>query len=56
MQLIHTTIRDVKLVKPTVFGDARGFFLETWHEEKFRAAGLELHFVQDNHSKSIRET
>ena len=56
MQLIHTTIRDVKLVKPTVFGDARGFFLETWHEEKFRAAGLELHFVQDNHSKSVRET
>ncbi len=40
------------VVKPTVFGDDRGFFMETWQREEFAAAGLALPFVQDNHSKS----
>lgn len=47
-------IPDVVLIKPRVFGDARGFFLETWQAERFSAAGLPLTFVQDNHSHSTR--
>ncbi len=47
-------ISDVKLVEPRVFGDERGFFLETWNEGVFREAGLELAFVQDNWSRSTR--
>jgi len=49
-------IPDVLLVTPHVFKDDRGFFMETWHERKFREQGLDLRFVQDNHSKSRRGT
>jgi dTDP-4-dehydrorhamnose 3,5-epimerase len=42
----------VKLIEPQVFGDARGYFLETWQEATYRAAGIEARFVQDNHSRS----
>ena len=52
MEFIPTRIPDVILVKPRVFGDARGFFMETWQERKFREAGIADHFVQDNHSRS----
>lgn len=45
-------IPELVLIKPTVFGDDRGFFMETWHEEEFAAAGIKEPFVQDNHSKS----
>jgi len=45
-------IQDVKLVRPDVIEDARGFFVETWHERKFAEQGLDVRFVQDNHSKS----
>src|SRR4051812_46569934 len=41
-----------KLLQPRVFGDARGFFMETWNAREFAAAGLDLQFVQDNHSRS----
>jgi dTDP-4-dehydrorhamnose 3,5-epimerase len=51
-----TAIPDVILVEPVVHGDHRGFFLETWHAGKFRQAGLDLAFVQDNHSGSVRHT
>jgi dTDP-4-dehydrorhamnose 3,5-epimerase len=51
-----TEIPDVILVEPRVFGDARGFFMETWHAHKFAEAGLEVAFVQDNHSRSARGT
>lgn len=44
------------LIEPQVFGDARGFFLETWQQEKFAAAGIDATFVQDNHSRSSRWT
>lgn len=47
-----TEIPDVILVKPKVFGDARGFFMETYKEEDFKAAGIDVKFVQDNHSFS----
>jgi dTDP-4-dehydrorhamnose 3,5-epimerase len=49
-----TELPDVILIEPAVFEDARGFFMETWHAEKFRAAGLDRAFVQDNHSGSVR--
>jgi len=42
------------LFRPKVFGDARGFFLESWNRQKFAAAGLDTDFVQDNHSRSSR--
>ena len=52
MKIIDTKIPDVKIIEPDVFGDERGFFMETWHEEKFAELGLSLNFVQDNHSRS----
>ncbi len=56
MEFEPTAIPDVVLIRPKVFGDARGFFLESWEERKFAAAGLEAKFVQDNHSRSTRNT
>jgi dTDP-4-dehydrorhamnose 3,5-epimerase len=54
MQIEETKIPGVLVVTPKVFGDERGFFLETYHKEVFQQAGIEPEFVQDNHSKSIR--
>jgi dTDP-4-dehydrorhamnose 3,5-epimerase len=54
VEFVPTRIPEVVLIKPRVFGDARGFFFETWHERKFAAAGIAGHFVQDNHSHSTR--
>ena len=56
MQFIQTTIPDVFVVEPQVFGDDRGFFLEYWHQRKYRDHGIDVNFVQDNHSRSIRHT
>jgi dTDP-4-dehydrorhamnose 3,5-epimerase len=52
MKLIDTSIPDVKILEPTVFGDDRGFFQETWNAKVFGDLGLNLNFVQDNHSRS----
>ena len=54
MKFEATPLKDVFLLKPSVFGDQRGFFLESWNAETFRAAGFDLSFVQDNHSRSAR--
>jgi dTDP-4-dehydrorhamnose 3,5-epimerase len=54
MQFESLDISDVVLVRPRVFGDERGYFLETWHERKFAQARIAAHFVQDNHSCSAR--
>ena len=54
MNFIETPLRDVYLLEPSVFGDERGFFLETWNANTFSEAGFDLHFVQDNHSRSAR--
>ncbi len=48
------SLPEVLLVEPKRFGDARGYFLETWHEKRYAAAGIELGFVQDNLSRSAR--
>lgn len=52
MKLIPTAIPEVLILEPQVYGDARGFFLETWNTKTFAEAGLDLNFVQDNHSRS----
>jgi len=54
MKVHGTAIADVKLIEPDVFGDARGFFVETWNARTFRAHGIDANFVQDNHSRSAR--
>ena len=52
MQVRPTELPDVRIVEPDVFRDARGFFLETYRAERYRAAGIDEAFVQDNHSRS----
>lgn len=52
MRFVPTVLPEVVVVEPDVFGDARGFFLETWHAAKFREGGIDAAFVQDNHSRS----
>lgn len=56
MKVIETKIADVKIIEPKVFGDERGFFMETWNEKVFREAGIGTKFVQDNHSRSVKNT
>ena len=53
MNVIRTDLEGVLLLEPKVFGDARGFFTESWNEQRFNAAvGHQFRFVQDNHSRS----
>lgn len=52
MQIIETAIPDVKIIQPTVFGDERGFFMETFRDSWFKSELADVSFVQDNHSKS----
>lgn len=54
MQIIDTSLESVKLLEPRVFGDDRGFFLESWNQSLFEQHGLPTHFVQDNHSRSAQ--
>lgn len=54
MEFVPTTIPDVLLVKPNIFEDPRGFFLETYRENRFAEAGITQKFVQENHSASER--
>jgi len=54
MQISPTALPDVLLVEPKVFGDERGFFFESWNRRAFAAAGIDVDFVQDNHSRSDR--
>jgi dTDP-4-dehydrorhamnose 3,5-epimerase len=52
VKLIETAIAGPLIIEPRVFGDARGFFMETWNAAAFAQGGLDLTFVQDNHSRS----
>lgn len=56
MNIIETALPGVLILEPRIFGDDRGFFLESWNAETFRAAGLDYEFVQDNHSFSAQGT
>lgn len=51
-EVIKTPIKDLVIIQPKVFGDERGFFLETYNKKSFEEHGLTMEFVQDNHSKS----
>jgi len=52
MKVVETNIPDVKVIEPRVFGDERGFFLESFRDDWFRQHCADVTFVQDNHSKS----
>jgi len=54
MNVLETPLPGVLILEPKVFGDARGFFLESWNKLTFAKLGLEADFVQDNHSRSAR--
>ncbi len=54
MKITPTRIPEVLLIEPDVFGDNRGFFMESWHKQKFAEQGLTADFVQDNHSRSTQ--
>jgi dTDP-4-dehydrorhamnose 3,5-epimerase len=55
MKVIETKLPGVVIIEPKVFGDERGFFLETFQQDRYRdLAGIELDFVQDNHSRSAK--
>ena len=54
IKVTETKLQDVKIIEPAVFGDHRGFFTESYSEVDFKAAGIEIDFVQDNHSLSAQ--
>jgi len=56
MQVIELPLSGLKLLKPRVIRDSRGFFIETYHQPRYREAGIDCTFVQDNHSRSTRGT
>jgi dTDP-4-dehydrorhamnose 3,5-epimerase len=56
VRFVPTALPEVVLIEPQVHGDERGFFMETWHRERFARAGIACDFVQDNHSRSVRGT
>lgn len=54
MKLVDTQLKDVKIIEPKVFGDDRGFFMETFRDNDFKKLVADITFVQDNHSKSTQ--
>src|SRR5476651_1969428 len=56
MTLIPTELPDIRLIQPKVYEDARGFFLESYNQAAYAAAGITATFVQDNHSRSQKNT
>ena len=56
MNFTPTAIPEVILIEPRVFGDSRGFFMETYQQQDFADAGIDFEFVQDNHSRSMQGT
>jgi dTDP-4-dehydrorhamnose 3,5-epimerase len=53
MQAIETKLQGVKIIEPTVYGDQRGFFMESYNKATFHEAGIAYNFIQDNHSLSV---
>ncbi|MFQ5485894.1 MAG: dTDP-4-dehydrorhamnose 3,5-epimerase [Desulfobacterales bacterium] len=56
MKIINTLLKDILIVEPKVFQDSRGYFMETYHQERYRESGITPGFVQDNLSYSVRGT
>lgn len=54
MKIVETDLPDVRIIEPDVYGDDRGFFMETWNAHDFARCGIDADFVQDNHSRSAR--
>lgn len=54
MKFLPTRLPEVLVIEPKVFGDARGFFFESWNEREFERAGIRARFIQDNHSRSTK--
>ena len=54
MEIIATSLPGVMILEPTVFGDDRGFFFESYHKQTLQKAGITAEFVQDNHTRSVR--
>lgn len=54
MKVTPTSLPEVMLLEPRLFGDLRGFFFESWNEREFERLGIRAHFVQDNHSRSAK--
>lgn len=54
MNIIETTLPGLLIIDPTVFGDDRGYFFESYNQKAFHAAGIDPHFLQDNESKSAK--
>lgn len=54
MKISPSAIPEVRVIEPDVFGDPRGYFLETWHAARYAEAGMDISFVQDNRSRSRR--
>ena len=54
MKVIETSLPGVLIIEPRVFGDERGFFQETYHEQRYQDMGITERFVQDNHSRSAK--
>ncbi len=52
MNVMETEIPDVKIIEPKIFGDARGYFFESWSDQRYRDAGIDCNWVQDNESRS----
>lgn len=55
MNVIETNLKGVVIIEPKVFGDSRGWFMESWSKQKFEAAGINFDFVQDNQSYSAHK-
>lgn len=56
MEVVELELSGLKLLRPRVFQDSRGFFLESYNEPRYRQVGIDCGFVQDNHSRSVRGT
>jgi dTDP-4-dehydrorhamnose 3,5-epimerase len=54
MKVTHTKLAGAMVFEPKIFGDARGFFMETWNYQRYKEAGLDVKFVQSNLSKSVK--
>lgn len=54
MEVVETGIKDLLIIKPQVFEDGRGYFFESFNDEKFREVGIDANFVQDNESRSMK--
>jgi dTDP-4-dehydrorhamnose 3,5-epimerase len=54
MKITETPIPGLLIIEPLVISDLRGYFFESWQEERYRSAGIEANFIQDNESKSVQ--